>query len=213
MTSTLTENPYETLGVSPYATDNEIKSAWRTLIRSVHPDLSGDILGDEAKQINAAYSELKNPARRALVDAELRQAGTAAQPATVARPSSATRQSRPADSKSTPRPRSPEAEEMEREHVSLFTRRGLSAFVLHDRIGQWLIALAWFAFLGWMFVPFYRLDTTTAVFLALAGLLVQALVARRFAPSPLHDLAQLTRVVVVGVTRLTLEAIKAALDS
>ena len=57
------EDPYKVLGVSPNASDEEIKQAYRRLAKKYHPDLHP---GDEeaAKQmqkINAAYEKIKNP--------------------------------------------------------------------------------------------------------------------------------------------------------
>ena len=59
------EDPYKVLGVSPNASDEEIKQAYRRLAKKYHPDLNP---GDEeaAKQmqkINAAYEAIKNPAK------------------------------------------------------------------------------------------------------------------------------------------------------
>lgn len=56
------ENAYRTLGVSPGATDDEIKTAYRRLAKRYHPDANP---GDEAAaqkmaQINAAYDEIIN---------------------------------------------------------------------------------------------------------------------------------------------------------
>lgn len=55
-------NPYEILGVSPNATDEEVTKAYRALAKKYHPDLNP---GDEhaAKkmaEINAAYEQIKN---------------------------------------------------------------------------------------------------------------------------------------------------------
>ena len=57
-------DPYSVLGLSPDASEEEIKSAYRKLAKKYHPDLNpGD---DEAarkmQEINAAYDQLQNPA-------------------------------------------------------------------------------------------------------------------------------------------------------
>ena len=57
------EDPYKVLGVSPDASDEEIKRAYRALAKKYHPDLNP---GDETaakkmQQVNAAYEQIKNP--------------------------------------------------------------------------------------------------------------------------------------------------------
>ena len=57
-------DPYKVLGVSPGASDDEIKDAYRRLARKYHPDnyvnnpLS-DLATEKMKEINEAYDEIQ----------------------------------------------------------------------------------------------------------------------------------------------------------
>ena len=57
------QDPYKVLGVSPDASDEEIKRAYRRLAKQYHPDRNpGDaVAAQKMQQINAAYEQIKNP--------------------------------------------------------------------------------------------------------------------------------------------------------
>ena len=57
------DDPYQVLGVSPDASDEEIKRAYRRLAKKYHPDLNpGDEkAAKEMQRVNAAYEQIKNP--------------------------------------------------------------------------------------------------------------------------------------------------------
>jgi DnaJ-class molecular chaperone len=64
-------DPYDVLGLAKSATADDIKKAYRKLVRTSHPDLHPDDMGAEArfKAIAAAYDLLKDPETRARFDA------------------------------------------------------------------------------------------------------------------------------------------------
>jgi molecular chaperone DnaJ len=61
------ENPYQVLGVSPNASDEEIKQAYRRLAKQYHPDRNpGDpVAAKKMQEVNAAYEQIKNPDKTA----------------------------------------------------------------------------------------------------------------------------------------------------
>ena len=57
-------DPYKVLGVSPDATDDEIKKAYRALVKQYHPDNYTDnplanLAAEKMKEINEAYAEIQ----------------------------------------------------------------------------------------------------------------------------------------------------------
>jgi len=52
------QDPYRVLGVSPQATDDEVKKAYRALAKKYHPDVNNGSAEAEArmKEVNEAYS-------------------------------------------------------------------------------------------------------------------------------------------------------------
>ena len=60
------DDPYSVLGLTPDASDEEVKRAYRALAKKYHPDMNpGDQHAAEMmNQINAAYDQIKNPQPR-----------------------------------------------------------------------------------------------------------------------------------------------------
>ena len=57
-------NPYEVLGVKQTATDEEVKAAYKEMVKKYHPDRHtnnplGDLAEEKLRQVNAAYDEIQ----------------------------------------------------------------------------------------------------------------------------------------------------------
>lgn len=65
---------YAVLGVSPSATADEIKNAFRQRAKETHPDTSGNASAAHFQQVNAAYKVLSDPESRAEYDSSGYQA-------------------------------------------------------------------------------------------------------------------------------------------
>lgn len=62
-------NPYAILGLPTHATDQEIKRAYRTLVKRYHPDRgSSESSHERIVAINYAYDILSDPKKRAQYD-------------------------------------------------------------------------------------------------------------------------------------------------
>ncbi|MCI1964677.1 MAG: J domain-containing protein [Oscillospiraceae bacterium] len=62
-------DPYKVLGVSPNATDDEIKTAYRSLAKKYHPDKYAgsplaDLAGEKMKEVNEAYDQITRERRQ-----------------------------------------------------------------------------------------------------------------------------------------------------
>ena len=71
-------NPYEVLGVTPTASNDEIRKAYRKLAKLLHPDLNpGDAASEEKfKKVTGAYDLIGDAEKRRRFDAgEIDEAG------------------------------------------------------------------------------------------------------------------------------------------
>ncbi len=67
-------NSYETLGVDPHASDEDIRKTWRQLGLQYHPDKNKQpSAAEKFKEIRKAYENLENPERRQEYDFELQK--------------------------------------------------------------------------------------------------------------------------------------------
>ena len=59
----MVSDPYKVLGLSPGASDEEVKAAYRKLAKKYHPDLNpgNERAAERMNEINAAYDQIKNP--------------------------------------------------------------------------------------------------------------------------------------------------------
>ncbi|MDP8993381.1 MAG: J domain-containing protein [Pseudomonadota bacterium] len=72
-------NFYDILGVGRSASLEEIRAAYRVLIKRHHPDSAGVSAETRAKEITRAFATLRDPDKRAVYDAELRRSENAHQ--------------------------------------------------------------------------------------------------------------------------------------
>jgi curved DNA-binding protein len=71
----MTPDPYAVLGLTPTATADDVKHAYRRLMRELHPDVASDPRATaRAAEPNEAYAVLADQARRAQLDSRLRAA-------------------------------------------------------------------------------------------------------------------------------------------
>lgn len=88
--SAIQHNYYDTLGVAPDASRDEIKQRYRELARRHHPDVaSSSAEANRFREINEANRILSDPSSRANYDAELKLKARAQPPVSKTQPSGA----------------------------------------------------------------------------------------------------------------------------
>lgn len=184
---------YRTLLVQPTASQEEITTAWRGLVRAVHPDLSHDASDKErrtavAAQVNAAYTVLRDPATRAAYDLD-RQAAAESRAAhrrasrNGAGPGDGTKSGAPGGVPATPADAGSSS-------GAASIARPIIAFgdwLLRDALGQWIaVALLCLPF-GYSLVSHGRLGDIAPMLVASLLVLGFAQVLRvgRFAGTPM----------------------------
>jgi curved DNA-binding protein CbpA len=74
---------YEVLGISETASEDEVRHAYRRLVKAAHPDAAGD--PEQFRRITEAYDVLADPVQRAAYDRATRPAWVAGPPAATRR--------------------------------------------------------------------------------------------------------------------------------
>jgi len=105
---------YDVLGVTPEASEDAIRRAYRTLALRYHPDLHPGAADDEFRRVAAAYRVLGDRRRRRAYDRDRRGPARSAGPSAQRRapaPTGSAGRPRPAEAEAPPPPSSPPTDE------------------------------------------------------------------------------------------------------